>query len=325
MAFPSFLAFPAALFLTACQDSPVPAPGATEIDHPPEQAVIRHVIVVAMENVDAGAIYGNSTRAPYLNDTLLAKYAHATNFIDVLPAWVPSEPHYVWMEAGTNALPDHVFEDNSDPSILNSTASSAQLVAQIRRDASHDWMTYQEGLNAETGPCPIVYSGFYAAKHNPFVFFRDVTGSPPSKSNAYCASHHRPLSALAADLAADSLAAYVFVTPDLCHDMHGDYGCPAGDELRAGDDWLRAHLPPLIASAEAHDGAIFIVWDEGGGTNRIPFIAVGPGVKKGYAGTKTYTHSSLVKSVERILGLPYLSTAAKANDFSDLFEKGKFP
>src|SRR5690606_30952341 len=141
---------------------------------------------------------------------LMAKYAHAVNFMDPLPTWVPSEPHYVWMEAGTNALPDHVFEDNSDASALNSTGTGLHLVAQIRRAADDDWMTYQEGIDSATGACHIESSGFYAAKHNPFVFSRDVSGNPPSKTDAYCASHHRPLTALAGDLAAEAMARYVF-------------------------------------------------------------------------------------------------------------------
>jgi hypothetical protein len=46
----------------------------------------------------------------------------------------------------------------------------------------------------------------------------------------------------------------------------------------AGDDWLKANMPPLISFANAHAGVIFITWDEGSGTNKMPFLAVGPGV-----------------------------------------------
>jgi hypothetical protein len=186
-------------------------------------------------------------------------------------------------------------------------------------------MSYQEGIDTSTGACPIASSGFYAAKHNPFVFFRDVSGSPPSKTNAYCSAHYRPFTALAADLAAGTMPDYVFITPDLCHDMHGAGGCPGTDALRSGDDWLRGNLPSLIAFVEAHQGVLFIVWDEGEGTSQIPFIAIGSGVKPGHAGTVTYTHSSMIKSVERILGLPYLPAVASSPDFSDLFRPGSFP
>ena len=74
-----------------------------------------------------------------------------------------------------------------------------------------------------------------------------------------------------------------------------------------------------------NDGAIFLVWDEGASGRLLPFIAVGPHVKAGYAGAVAYTHSSLVKSLEEIFGLPILPAVTTANDFADLFEPGFFP
>ncbi len=52
---------------------------------------IQYVFVIAMENHDASQIYGNTTDAPYINNTLMAKYARATNFNDELPS-LASEP-----------------------------------------------------------------------------------------------------------------------------------------------------------------------------------------------------------------------------------------
>ena len=60
----------------------------------------------------------------------------------------------------------------------------------------------------------------------------------------------------------------------------------------------------------------------GGGSSLIPFFAIGPQVKSGYTSTVAFTHSSLVKTVEEIFGLPILPTVAGANDFSDLFQPG---
>ena len=51
---------------------------------------------------------------------------------------------------------------------------------------------------------------------------------------------------------------------------------------------------------------------------------MGPAVKVGTSAT-SYTHSSLVKSVEEQLGLSQLSTVSSANDFADMFEPGMFP
>jgi hypothetical protein len=323
---PTLVALAAALAATAA------APGAhaqseasTDIA-PATSSAIKTVFVIALENHDAGEIYGNTKDAPYINNTLLPAYAHSTNFTDELPQSIPSEPHYVWMEAGTNKFSDHTFTTDNDASKSNSTKSTAHLVTQIQNAGTGvTWMTYQEGITAATGTCPITSSGFYAAKHDPFVFFRDVSGSPPSKSNAYCTSHHKDLSKLAADLGNHAVATFNFITPNLCNDMHGATGCPNSNEINSGDQWLQANLPALIAYANSNQGAIFLTWDEGDSTSKMPFIAIGPHVKTGYTGTVLYNHSSLLKSIERILEVPILSTVTSANDFTDLFVAGFFP
>src|SRR3954466_16413359 len=108
--------------------------------------VLQHVFVIVMENHDASQIYGNTTDAPYINNTLIPSYAHATNFNDELPS-LASEPHYVWMEAGTNAFSDHTFTTDNNPSSTNSTSSTAHLVTQIKNSTTTTWITYQEGQN----------------------------------------------------------------------------------------------------------------------------------------------------------------------------------
>ncbi|HTG32318.1 MAG TPA: alkaline phosphatase family protein [Thermoanaerobaculia bacterium] len=287
--------------------------------------VIQHVFVITMENHDGSQIYGNTTDAPYINGTLIPNYARSTNFNDELPS-LASEPHYIWMEAGTNAFSDHTFTTDNNPSSTNSTSSTAHLATQIKNATSGvTWRSYQEGLNSTTGACPIASSGFYAPKHDPFVFFKDVSGNPPSKTNAYCVAHHKAYSSFATDLAANNMASYVFITPNLCNDMHGATGCPNSNSIRSGDDWLKAQLPRIINYATTHAGTIFITWDEGSATTKMPFLVVGPGVKANYAGAVSYTHSSLVKSVDRILGLPILSTVSGSNDFTDLYNAGFFP
>jgi phosphatidylinositol-3-phosphatase len=297
-----------------------------EVDESVTTSAIKHVFVITFENHDPGQIYGNAVDAPYINNTLIPQYARSSNFQDRLPS-LPSEPHYVWMEAGTNEFTDHTFTSDFPPWFFgNSTGNTEHLVTQIKNATNGvTWRSYQEGINWLTGACPINDWGQYAAKHNPFVFFRDVAGNPPSSSNAYCASHHKELGALAADLANNAVASYNFITPNLCNDMHGNWGCPDSNKIRSGDTWLQNNLPPLIAWANTHAGVIFLVWDEGEGTPTMPFIVVGPHVKPGYTSTVAVDHSSLVKSLERILELPILPKVSSATDFSDFFQAGYFP
>jgi hypothetical protein len=284
---------------------------------------IKHVFVVAMENTDARDIYGKKTRAPYINNSLIPNYARAANFADPLPK-LHSEPHYIWMEAGTHKFDDHTFTTDADPSTKNSTGTANHLSTQIQKTGTVTWMTYQEDI--APGQCPVVTDFPYAPKHNPFVFFRDVSGSPPRSDNEYCRMHTKPYAAFAADLATDNMANYVFITPNLCNDMHGDEKCPKGDDVTAGDRWLSTELPRIIDWIGKNSGVIFVVWDEGSSKKRpIPFFAIGPGVKTGYVSNVKYDHGSLVRSVEEIFGLPTLPTVSAKNNFADMFKPGSFP
>ena len=231
---------------------------------------VAHVFVVAMENENLGKIYDNATDAPYINGTLIRAGARATSFIDELPVGSPSEPHYVWLEAGTNVFSDRTFTTDSAPSASNSTASTAHLATQIAV-AGPELDRVSGGDQRDDRELPIAGSEFYAPKHDPFVFFRDVAGSPPAKTTPACTAHLKDLSALAGDLSAGAIADYVFITPNLCHDMHGATGCPDSNWIRAGDAWLGENLPPILAFAEAHAGVVFVLWDEGDASGHLPF------------------------------------------------------
>jgi hypothetical protein len=284
---------------------------------------IEHVFVIAMEDHGASDIYGNATHAPYINRTLLPMSGRASNFADELPS-LSGESHYVWMEAGTNAFPDYTFIGDDPPSRSNSTASAAHLATQLTA-AGKTWRSYQEGLDDDTGACPIAGSGSYVPRHDPFVFFRDVSGAPPSKTTAACASHHKPLSALAADLARNTVAAYNFITPGLCHDM-GDNNCAgSSDPIKQGDTWLAQNAPAIIDYANAHQGVLIVVWDEPASSGTLPLIIVGPHVRYGAISSVRYTHGSLVRTVEQIFELPVLAAVRHDSTFSDFFEAGTFP
>jgi hypothetical protein len=294
---------------------------------------IKYVFVIAEENQNANTIYSAPT--PYIAK-LMDGGGYALNYQDLLTnPDLPSEPHYVWMEAGTNAFSDVTFTTDDDPSSSNSTSSTAHLSTEIKTNGGDSWLSYQENLPAS---CPVTSVTPFASKHDPFIFFQDVSGNPPSTTNSYCGSHHRDYSQLASDLAASppNVAHYNFITPNLCDDMHGDpsclgNGCTAAGAacITAGDNWLAANLPPLIAFCQQNQGVIFLIWDEAGSVASStvnPFIVLGPNVKPGYSNSIAYSHSSLVRSVEEIMAVPQnLGTVSGANDFSDFFTPGTFP
>ncbi len=272
---------------------------------------IRTVFVIVMENENWSDIVGNPS-APYINDTLLPMAAHADDYYDNPDAAHPSLPNYLWMEAGS----DLGIGDDRDPP-AHPLTTSEHLVTQLD-SAGYDWRSYQEDMPSG---CPIHSSGLYAAKHNPMVYFTDVVGDPPSTSAPDCLQHVRPYTELFGDLAADRVAAYDFITPNLCDDMHDAAGCGSGDPISHGDAWLSHAVPAILASkAYKQGGALFITWDESmQGEHPIGMIVLSPFAKKGYSNAIRYYHSSLLRTVEQIFGLPYLRDAANQKSLSDLF------
>jgi hypothetical protein len=301
-------------------------------------SAIKKVFVIAFENQGTTKVY-NTTNAPFLNNSLMTRGGYATMYGDVLTPDVPSEPHYVWMEAGTNVFSDHTFASDDDPSMTNSTSSTEHLATQLTA-AGKTWRAYEESLDStKTGDCPIVSESIFtvnpfAAKHDPFVFFQDVSGNPPSKTNAACAAHHKAYTAqtLQADLQANDVADYTFITPNLCNDMHGAAclnGCIGVTGcISAGDKWMQDNVGPILDYINTHDAVLFLIWDEPESTSspdNQPFVVLGPHVKNGYASGVAYNHSSYVKSLEEIFKVPVMSPVSSANDFSDFFETGYFP
>jgi hypothetical protein len=182
--------------------------------------------------------------------------------------------------------------------------------------AGRSWKEYAEAIDGRS--CPLRSNGPYAAKHNPFVYFDDITGHL-DPHDPTCLAHNRPYTELASDLAGGVVASYNFITPNQCNDMHS---CP----IAAGDRWLSTQVPAIMAShAYQTGGAIVITWDEGENTGDGPIglIVVSPFAKGGgYQNAIHYDHSSTVKTVEEIFGLtPLLGHAADpgVNDLGDLF------
>ena len=272
---------------------------------------IQTVFLILMENHNWSSIAGSAS-APYLNNTLLPMASSALNYQNP-PGMHPSEPNYLWLEAGTNF---GVLNDSA-PSVNHQ--STSQHLVTLLQNSGVSWRSYQEGISGST--CPLANSGLYAPKHNPMVFFDDVTNTN-NASSANCISHVRPFTQLATDLRNNAAARYNFITPNLCNDMHGATGCPA-DSIATGDTWLSQTVPAIMSSAAYRNGgAIFITWDESeGGDVPIGMIVVSPKAKgHGYTNTIAYTHSSTLRTMEEIFAVqPFLGDAANATDLADLF------
>jgi hypothetical protein len=271
---------------------------------------IQTVWLILMENHNWSKIHGSAS-APYINGTLLPMASRAENYWNPTRLH-PSEPNYLWLEAGTN-----FGVTNDSPPSANHQASTAHL-ANLLENKGLSWRSYQEDISG--AGCPLTNTALYNPKHNPFVYFDDVMNDA-----ARCQKNVRPYAELSGDLAADRVAAYNFVTPNLCNDMHNSTGCATTDAVKNGDAWLSKAIPPILASAAyKRGGAIFITWDESeGGEFPIGMIVLSPQAKGGgYAGAIRYTHSSMLRTAEEIFGVtPLLGDAANATDLADLFKQ----
>ena len=274
---------------------------------------IQTVFVIPMENLNWSSILSNTANAPYINNTLLPMASHAEQYYNP-PGLHPSLPNYLWLEAGTN------FGITSDLLPSSAHQSTTNHLVTLLKNAGISWRSYDEDINGLL--CPLVNTNNYVPRHNPFVYFDDVTCNT-NPNCAFCIANDVPYTTLAGDLQNNTVARYNWVVPNLCDDMHNSCA-PTNNNTLQGDGWLSRELPNILNSqAYSNNGAIFIVWDEGAGTSDGPIgmIVISPLAKGGgYSNAIHYTHSSTLLTMEEIFNVgPLLGDAANATDLSDLF------
>ena len=233
-----------------------------------------------MENHSYDQIVGSSS-APYINQ-LASQCGVATAYHSVTH---PSLPNYLAAVSGTTG------GVNSDCSPRSCPQSSSTIFEQLLA-ARQSWRSYDESMPAN---CFLSSSGDYAPKHNPAVYY-------PAMRSA-CRSYDVPLTAFDAG----SLPSFTFVTPNLCHDMHD---C----SVRVGDRWLASFVPRVLTSSVYRAGAtaVFVTWDEGAGDSSVATIVISPYTPTGTRSAARFSHYSLLRTTEELLGLPLLRQAASA-------------
>jgi hypothetical protein len=274
------------------------------------------VFVIVMENHNWSQIKG-SADAPYINNTLLPIASYCEQYYNP-PAIHPSEPNYLWLEAGTNF---GILDDN--PPATNHQTTTNHFVTQLK-SAGISWKTYQENITGLV--CPTVDTPPYYVKHNPFAFFDDVTAPTGN-----CTSVMRPFTELATDIANNNLARYNFITPNIYNDMHDNDPAGLNNAVKQGDTWLSQNLPTILNSAAyKNNGLIIITWDEGTGASSdgpIGMIVLSPFAKGGgYRNAIHYNHSATLRTLQKIFNVrPLLGGGASAMDLSNLFVTGAIP
>jgi hypothetical protein len=265
----------------------------------------------------------------------------------------------------TSGPPGNINVDGTVSFAATSTVGKT-IVDQVVA-AGGTWKSYQESLPV-TGPDLVSYSDglftnntdfstitptlnpplvkgnvvkLYAAKHNPFVYFKNIQeGTDPRLSYSQVVDFN----ALYGDLAAGSVPTYSFIAPNQCNDQHGRGNAgpfcnfdPSSDGSQAGlnpaliqlgDVALQRLVTAIKASPAWHEGrnAIVVLWDENDyslapNTNQVVTIVDTNYGRHGVKSDRFYTHFSLVKTLEAGLGLPCLNHACDDDTklMSDLF------
>jgi len=256
--------------------------------------------------------------APYLNNTLLPMSSYANQYYNP-PGLHPSLPNYLWIEAGTN------FGIHNDGPPREFEQQTTKHLVTLLEGASVTWKAYLENTTGKV--CPLRNRGkldhggtpLYAVRHEPFTYFADVTNNL-NKHSSYCIAHLGKYRDLATDIANGTLPQYVWITPNICDDMHDR--C-AGDPIAHGDTWLAKNVPAILNSeAYKKGGVLFITWDEADkGDGPIPMIVLSPFARgDGYSNNIHYTHGSTLRTFQEIFGVsPLLRNAKRETDLSDLF------
>lgn len=275
-----------------------PAPTATPKPTQPPAAGLpnwSHVYVIYFENKEYSQIVGSSS-APYIN-SLISRYGLATNFYAERH---PSEPNYIALTSGGT-------QGVTDDGVYNLSVNN--LFSQV--DASgRTWHEWQQGWpgGCFTGSSSkavvdgVGKSGAYVRKHNPAISYTSVSGN---------ASECAKISNLASfDPAA---ANFNFITPNMINDMHDG-------TIADGDNWLKAFLPKITGSSAFNNSVVFVTFDEGttntNGGGHIVTIPVTPDITAGCKVATTYSHYSLLRTIEQAWGLPLLGNAASATTMS---------
>jgi len=285
----------------------------------------QHVVWIWMENHNYDQIIGSSS-APYLN-SIATQCGVAANFHNLTHV---SLPNYIGAVTGLPLL-DSTNHQDLQPflrdCIVEGPTGACTSSAPSLFERVPSWKAYMESMTTNCQASGLVG---YAVRHNPPPFLTNLA--------ATCPLFDLPYTALQADLDADTLPAFAFVSPNTVNDGH-DGGDPIS--IVNGDTWLSTELPKILDSAAYKSGktVVFVTWDEGEATVddlingdavgrdcsadkshadcHIATIVLSPFTKPGTKYAKPLNHYSMLRTTEELLKIKKknwvgLSTKAKS-------------
>jgi phospholipase C len=211
-----------------------------------------HIVIIMLENHGDASVIGNPN-APDLTN-LAHRNGYAARYYGVTH---PSLPNYLAITSGNTW-----YTNSDDPT---QRFNHVNIVDELEAHAI-SWTAYMQaipavGFTGDYYPASET-DALYVIRHDPFMLYDDV------RDNAARRMHIVPIDKLTADLHAGQLAQFVWISPDVCHDMHGMSGasCPYSDDaaLKRTSDAYVVSLVQLIRSSKAWTkrSVIFIMTDE---------------------------------------------------------------
>ena len=287
--------------LTAVVPTQTPLPTFTITPSPSPVPLVPNfaqIVIMIFENKEFGTVIGNADM-PYFNQ--LAG-AHSLLTQEYAPMH-PSLPNYLSLIAGDSF---GIADDCDFKDCYINAPSLPDLIEQSGRT----WKTYQHNLPE---PCFTGNTLKYVRKHDPFIFF-----DPIRLDAERCRRSIVPLTQLDADLAANDLPNFIFITPDICSSSHD---CA----LNQADAFLKEQMDRLLPALEAggQPYLIILTWDEGQGNHsccgmpesaggRVATVLISPQARENFEDATPYSHYSILKMISEAWGLPYLGHAADA-------------
>ena len=237
-------------------------------------AAFDRLFVVVLENTD----YRDAIKDNYLGTTLAAKGRLLTNYYATTH---PSQPNYLSMISGIQydvANDDVEFKDRT--------------IVDLLEEKGLDWKSYQEDLPSACFTGSNANKKLYRRKHNPFVSFSRIVNSPARCNNIV------PATTLASDISSKKLANFMFYTPNMNNDGHDT-------SVTYASKWLNGFLEPLLVDPAFKSTLFVVTFDESGSNspNQVYTLLLGAGVQAGTRDATSYSHFSLISTMENAWGL----------------------
>jgi hypothetical protein len=277
--------------------SPAPTASPTTGPTPPPSSLpnFSHVYVIIFENKEYSSVVGSSS-APYIN-SLISQYGLSTSFYAERH---PSEPNYIALTSGgTQGIADDGVYNLGVNNLFDQITASGRTWKAVQQGNPGNCFTGSSSSAVTDG---VGKSGAYVRKHNPAISYTSISGNSAKCANITNLASFDP-----------AAANFQFITPNMINDMHDG-------TVADGDNFLKAFLPKITSSSAFANSVVYITFDEGttnvNGGGHIMTIAVTPNMTAGYKTSASYTHYSMLRTIEQAWGLPCLGGASTASSMA---------